>query len=117
MQPGLRIEVKKNKQNSGKVPPSRIITNRTLLGEVQNEKTLIAIFAVLALAVLMTGCSALQTTAVANEEIRTLNASGTGTVYIVPDIARVTIGVNTQNEDAATALSENTQDVNAVMQL
>lgn len=80
------------------------------------KKTLIAIFAVLALAVLMTGCSALQTTTVSNEEVRTLNASGTGTVYIVPDIARVSIGVNTQNEDAAIALSENTQDVNAVMQ-
>ena len=80
------------------------------------KKTLIAIFAVLALAVLMTGCSGLQTTAVASEEIRSLNASGTGMVYIVPDIARVTICVNTQNEDAATALSENTRDVNAVMQ-
>lgn len=80
------------------------------------KKTLIAISVVLALAVLMTGCSALQTTAVTSEEIRTLNANGTGTVYIVPDIARVSIGVNTQNEDAAIALSENTQDVNAVMQ-
>lgn len=80
------------------------------------KKTLIAIFTVLALAILMTGCSGLQNSTITNEEIRTLNASGTGTVYIVPDIARVTIGVNTQNEDAATALSENTRDVNAVMQ-
>ena len=80
------------------------------------KKTLLTIFAVMTLAGLMTGCSVFQTTASTPEQTHTLNASGTGTVYVVPDIARVSIGVNTQNEDAAIALSENTQDVNAVMQ-
>ena len=67
------------------------------------KKTLLTIFAVMTLAALMTGCSVFQTTASTPEQTHTLNASGTGTVYVVPDIARVSIGVNTQNEDAAIA--------------
>ncbi len=81
------------------------------------KKTLLTIFAILTVAALMTGCSVLQGTSTnTSETFRTLNTSGSGTVYVVPDIARVSIGVNTQNEDAAVALNENTQDVNAIMQ-
>lgn len=80
------------------------------------KKTLLTVFAVLTLAALMSGCATLQSASGTAEEIRTLNANGTGTVYVVPDIARVSIGVNTQDENAATALSENTRDANAILQ-
>jgi len=80
------------------------------------KKTLLITFSILTLAALMTGCSVFQSASVTNDQVRTINVNGSGTVYVVPDIARVSIGVNTQNEDAAVALSENTQDVNAVMQ-
>jgi hypothetical protein len=39
---------------------------------------------------------------------RTLSVNGSGQVSIAPDIAYVTIGVHTQNVDAATAVDENT---------
>ncbi|MCU0489131.1 MAG: SIMPL domain-containing protein, partial [Anaerolineales bacterium] len=39
--------------------------------------------------------------------LRTLNVNGTGKVYLTPDIAYVTIGVHTENKDAAQAVSEN----------
>ena len=80
------------------------------------KKTLLTALAVLTLAALMSGCSALQNTSGAVEEAQTLNANGTGIVYVVPDIARVSIGVNTQNENVATALSDNTRDANAILQ-
>jgi hypothetical protein len=80
------------------------------------KNTLLTALAVLTLAALLSGCSLLQSTPSAAEEPRTLNVNGTGTVYVVPDIARVSIGVNTQNEDVAAALSENTRDANAILQ-
>ena len=39
--------------------------------------------------------------------IRTLNVTGNGKVYLTPDIAYVTIGVHTENKDAALAVSQN----------
>ena len=80
------------------------------------KKTLLTALAVLTLAALLSGCTILQSTPSAVEEAHTLSANGTGTVYVVPDIARVSIGVNTQNENVATALSENTRDANAILQ-
>lgn len=80
------------------------------------KKTMLTALAVLTLAALLSGCSYLQGTPSAAEETRVLNANGTGIVYVVPDIARVSIGVNTQNENVATALSENTRDANAILQ-
>jgi uncharacterized protein YggE len=38
---------------------------------------------------------------------RTLTVSGTGVAYLTPDIAYVSIGVHTENTDAATAVSAN----------
>jgi uncharacterized protein YggE len=40
--------------------------------------------------------------------LRTLNVSGTGTIYLVPDLAYINIGVHTQNEDVSEALNSNT---------
>lgn len=79
------------------------------------KKYLVAVFTALAIAALVSGCGPLPSAAT-TDPVRTVNISGTGTVYVIPDIARVNIGVTTQDADAATALSANTQDVNAVKQ-
>ena len=79
------------------------------------KKNLIVAFTVLAIAALVSGCGVLPSSSSPASQVRTLNVSGTGAVYVVPDIARVNIGVTTQDPDAAAALSANTRDVNAVM--
>jgi len=79
------------------------------------KKTLLSVFAILTLAILVTGCSPIQTSSNA-PQIRTLNVSGTGTVELEPDIARVNIGVRSQSEDVAEALDDNTAKANAIMQ-
>ena len=43
----------------------------------------------------------------AQPPLRTINVSGTGKVYVAPDIAYVTIGVHTEGKDAAEALASN----------
>jgi uncharacterized protein YggE len=79
------------------------------------KKTVLSVFAVLTLALLLTSCAPTQT-ATTNAQVRTLNVSGTGTVQLQPDIARVSIGVNTQDPDVAQALNENTSASNAIKQ-
>ena len=54
-------------------------------------------------------------TAQDNQNPRTLTVSGTGKVYTTPDIAYITIGVHTEGKEAATAVSENNQQANEVM--
>jgi uncharacterized protein len=66
----------------------------------------------LAAALLLAGPAAAQT----NPQVPTLNANGTGTVYVVPDIAIVSIGVTTRGQTAAEALSANSRDLAAVIQ-
>lgn len=44
-----------------------------------------------------------------------VSATGTGTVQVQPDIATVSIGVNTQGDTAAASLTANSQAVEAVM--
>lgn len=48
-------------------------------------------------------------------DVPTLIANGTGTVYVVPDIAIVTIGVTSRAATAADALGANSTDLNAVI--
>lgn len=40
--------------------------------------------------------------------MRTLNVSGTGTIYLVPDLAYINIGVHTENTNVSEALGSNT---------
>jgi uncharacterized protein YggE len=80
------------------------------------KKNHIVLVTIIAIAALVSGCGVLPNASAANNQPHTLNVNGSGTVSVVPDIARVNIGVTTQNADAATALDVNTQDVNGVMQ-
>ena len=45
----------------------------------------------------------------------TLNVTGTGTIYITPDIAYVNIGVHTENTDIAQAVASNNIQAQAVI--
>ena len=51
-----------------------------------------------------------------NPQVPTLNANGTGTVYVVPDIAIVSIGVTTRGATAAEALAANSTEMASVIE-
>lgn len=67
------------------------------------------IFVVIASLVIVGLLAACQGTApvASNSQIPMINVSGTGRVYLVPDIAYVYVGVRSQAEDVAEALSQN----------
>lgn len=46
---------------------------------------------------------------------RTINVSGTGQVTAEPDVGLITIGVETQAEDASAALSQNSEQMQAII--
>ena len=58
---------------------------------------------------LLAACSSLpaQVTVATAAPLRTLNATGTGQVYITPDIAYINIGIHTEADDVTTALNDN----------
>jgi len=78
----------------------------------------------MAVAMLLTGCAGAafaQTETPAacvnctNQPQRTLSVSGSGKVYLTPDIAYVTIGVHTEDYDAKKAVSENNDSAQSVI--
>lgn len=79
------------------------------------KKLWFTLLTILAMAFITAGCS-LSQPASTNEQSHALNVTGTGTVYMQPDVARINIGVQTQSPDAGEALAENTTNANAVRQ-
>jgi hypothetical protein len=79
------------------------------------KKLWFTLLTVLAMTFVTAGC-ALSQPASTNEQSHALNVTGTGTVYVQPDVARINIGVQTQSPDAGEALAENTTNANAVRQ-
>ncbi|KXK12587.1 MAG: putative periplasmic immunogenic protein [Chloroflexi bacterium OLB14] len=75
-----------------------------------------AIVAVLALMVSACGPSNVTNQYAAPEALRTLNVNGVGVVYLTPDIAYITIGVNTQRDNASEAVDANKEQTAAVIQ-
>lgn len=75
-----------------------------------------AIAAVLALVVSACGPATVNNNYAAPEALRTLNVSGVGVVYLTPDIAYITIGVNTQRENASEAVEANKEQTTALIQ-
>jgi len=71
------------------------------------KKLWFTLLTVLAMTFVTAGC-ALSQPASTNEQSHALNVTGTGTVYVQPDVARINIGVQTQSPDAGEALAENT---------
>lgn len=62
---------------------------------------------------LLAACSPVAAPA-SPEKTRSLNASGTGQVTLVPDIATINIGVRTEAESVTKALDGNTAQANAI---
>jgi uncharacterized protein len=55
-----------------------------------------------------------QATAAVQPPMRTLNVTGTGTVYLTPDIATIMIGVHSENKDVTQAVNANNASVQKV---
>jgi uncharacterized protein YggE len=51
-----------------------------------------------------------------NPQVRTLSVTGNGQVFVSPDIARISIGVRTESQDAAEAVAQNNQQSQKVVQ-
>lgn len=71
------------------------------------------IVTVLVLAVLLSACG--PAVAPATGDSNSLNVSGSGTVYLAPNIARIYVGVHTEDADIAKALAENNAQAQAVV--
>ena len=71
------------------------------------------IFIILSL-VLVSVLAACQPAAKSSEYPRQIGVNGSGKVYLTPDIAYIYIGVRTQAEDVASALSENSRQAQAI---
>ena len=69
------------------------------------------IFAVIALALLVSACAP-----AAGQDVRTLSVSGSGEAFLAPDIAYIYIGVHTENTTAAEAVAENTTQTEELIQ-
>lgn len=89
------------------------------------SKKILFFISIVILATLVTACGSIAgspdiTSAIAageegSERTRTLNVSGTGRVTLTPDIAYITIGVQTESDDAAEAVAENNAKTQAVI--
>jgi uncharacterized protein YggE len=71
--------------------------------------------AVLALGSLLAACGPSTVTVQPQPPLRTITVSGTGMVTLTPDIAYVSIGVQTQNASAKDAVDENNTQAQAVI--
>ena len=76
------------------------------------KTTSLIVFAVIALALLMSACG----TAVNPQAVRTLSVSGNGQANLAPDIAYIYVGVHTENPTAAEAVADNTTQTQTVIQ-
>lgn len=68
------------------------------------------------LALIIGACGPTTVNQAAPDNVRTLNVSGVGVVYLTPDIAYINIGVNTQKPNAADAVKLNKDQTTAVIQ-
>ena len=78
------------------------------------QKKLTLIFVGLMIVGLLAACVPTAAPAAAKTPTRSMNISGTGEVSLVPDIARVNIGVHTEADLVADALNSNTAQANEI---
>ncbi len=76
------------------------------------KKTILIITAALITILGLTACAGPVVSTV--PQIRTLNASGTGEVYMVPDVAYINIGVRVDADEVSEALSKNNIQANEI---
>ena len=80
------------------------------------KKTTLFLLTLLALSLVLTACQTQPQISVSeNPALRSISTEGIGKVSLTPDMATVSIGVSTENKDAAKAVEENSQKVENVM--
>lgn len=83
-----------------------------------HKKTLIFVSFLLLAAMVLTasGMPAYAQTEPSTKPLRTVNVTGEGKVYLTPDIAYISIGVHTEDKDAAKAVSSNNAQSKKVLE-
>ena len=71
------------------------------------NKKLLAVLTGILMIGLLAACQGTTPAVSPNPQIRQISVSGTGKVYLVPDIAYIYIGVRSQSENVATSLNDN----------
>ncbi|QRN82683.1 SIMPL domain-containing protein [Chloroflexota bacterium] len=79
---------------------------------MQKKQTLILVG--LVIVSLLAACTPAQAPASSTKPSRSMNVNGTGEVSLVPDIASINIGVHTEADEVSDALSQNTDQANAI---
>ena len=80
------------------------------------KKNLLVVLASVLVIVSLAACSTTPTVAGNAPIVRTLSSSGTGEVYLVPDVAYIYVGVRADADEVSTALDNNNAQANAVAQ-
>ncbi|MHB8089019.1 MAG: SIMPL domain-containing protein [Anaerolineaceae bacterium] len=80
------------------------------------KKNLLVVLASILVIVSLVACSTTPAAAGNAPMVRTLSSSGTGEVYLVPDVAYIYVGVKADADDVSTALDNNNAQANAVAQ-
>jgi uncharacterized protein len=78
---------------------------------MRNKTLQLTILAILVL--VLSACAPTQATP-ASETLRTLSVSGSARVTAAPDLAYVSVGVHTENAEAAQAVEDNNQQAQAI---
>ncbi|HEY5983346.1 MAG TPA: SIMPL domain-containing protein [Anaerolineales bacterium] len=79
------------------------------------KRTALLVFAVLIASLALSACGPSTVVADAAPPQRLLNVTGTGTVYLKPDVAYINIGVHTELSAAAAAVASNNEQTAAVI--
>lgn len=84
------------------------------------NKKLLPFILLIVIALFASSCSSVgqaqgQQTTSGEPAVRTLNVTGTATIYLTPDVAYISIGVHTENPEAGEAISTNNAQAQAVV--
>jgi len=79
------------------------------------SKSIFLIGGMVILGLLLSAFVSSQTTQGESSSVRTLGVTGTGQVYLTPDIATISIGVRTDHESASEAVTDNNAQIQQVV--
>ncbi len=92
---------------------------KTLKGNNTMRKRIFIFGGVMLLAVLLGACSAAAAQPISSSESpppRTITVTGSGQVFLSPDIANISIGVHTEGKDATEAVADNNAQAQEVVE-
>jgi uncharacterized protein YggE len=78
------------------------------------QKKYVILIGLLLTLVSLSACGVPSTTQATPPPLRTLNVSGSGKVFIAPDIAYISIGVHTEGENATDAVAKNSEQAKEI---